>query len=54
MGVGNFHRAHQCVFVDDALGLKGHEAWGYRGVGLMPGDAKMRDVLKDLLRYGSK
>lgn len=47
MGVGNFHRAHQCVFVDDVLALKDHETWGYRGVGLMPNDAKMRDALKD-------
>mmetsp|Transcript_49881 Transcript_49881/g.118932 ORF Transcript_49881/g.118932 Transcript_49881/m.118932 type:complete len:518 (+) Transcript_49881:36-1589(+) len=47
IGVGNFHRAHQCVFVDDALSLPGHESWGYQGVGLMPGDAKMRDVLKE-------
>ncbi|CAK9036415.1 Mannitol 2-dehydrogenase (M2DH) (MDH) [Durusdinium trenchii] len=47
IGVGNFHRAHQCVFVDDSLSLPGHESWGYRGIGLMPADAKMRDVLKE-------
>ena len=92
IGVGNFHRAHQCVFVDDTLSLPGlmvccfffrcaasaryplnnpfllvvstgwsqiftwflhtftlwgHELWGYQGIGLMPGDSKMRDVLKD-------
>jgi len=47
MGVGNFHRAHQCVFVDDSLSLPGHEAWGYQGVGIMPADAKMRDVLQE-------
>eukprot|EP00440_Ansanella_granifera_P018690 gb/GFBE01020305.1/.p1 GENE.gb/GFBE01020305.1/~~gb/GFBE01020305.1/.p1 ORF type:complete len:636 (+),score=183.38 gb/GFBE01020305.1/:1-1908(+) len=47
IGVGNFHRAHQCVFLDDALSLPGHESWGYRGLGLMPGDSKMRDVLKE-------
>ncbi|CAE7944431.1 unnamed protein product [Symbiodinium sp. KB8] len=47
IGVGNFHRAHQCAFVDDALELPGHESWGYSGVGLMPGDVRMRDVLKE-------
>eukprot|EP00931_Biecheleriopsis_adriatica_P049995 TRINITY_DN2892_c0_g1_i4.p1 TRINITY_DN2892_c0_g1~~TRINITY_DN2892_c0_g1_i4.p1 ORF type:complete len:635 (-),score=154.38 TRINITY_DN2892_c0_g1_i4:184-2088(-) len=47
IGVGNFHRAHQCVFVDDSLSLPGHSSWGYKGVGLMPGDSKMRDVLKE-------
>jgi len=47
IGVGNFHRAHQCVFVDDTLSLPGHELWGYQGIGLMPGDSKMRDVLKE-------
>merc|ERR1712048_1517238 len=46
LGVGNFHRAHQCVFVDDSLSLPGHEGWGYTGVGLMPFDSKMRDALK--------
>jgi len=47
MGVGNFHRAHQCVFLDDALSLPGQASWGYRGIGLMPGDAQMRDNLKE-------
>jgi hypothetical protein len=28
--------------------VAGHEAWGYQGVGIMPADAKMRDVLQDL------
>lgn len=28
--------------------MAGHEAWGYQGVGIMPADAKMRDVLQDL------
>lgn len=46
LGVGNFHRAHQCVFVDDSLSLPGHEGWGYTGIGLMPFDSKMRDALK--------
>jgi mannitol 2-dehydrogenase len=46
IGVGNFHRAHQCVFSDDALGLPDHASWGYRGIGIMPGDRKMCDEMK--------
>jgi len=47
VGVGNFHRAHQCVFLEEALHHPGQEKWGYIGIGLMPGDAKMQDVLKE-------
>eukprot|EP00928_Gymnodinium_smaydae_P022012 TRINITY_DN18621_c0_g2_i1.p1 TRINITY_DN18621_c0_g2~~TRINITY_DN18621_c0_g2_i1.p1 ORF type:complete len:556 (+),score=49.59 TRINITY_DN18621_c0_g2_i1:152-1669(+) len=49
LGVGNFHRAHQCVFSEDALvaaDAAGAEMWGYVGVGLMPSDVKMRDALR--------
>jgi mannitol 2-dehydrogenase len=47
IGVGNFHRAHQCVFADDVLSLLGHETWGYKGIGLMPFDSKMQAVMKE-------
>lgn len=47
IGVGNFHRAHQCVFVDDSLSMPGHETWGYVGLGLMPQDEKAQSILKD-------
>lgn len=45
-GVGGFHRAHQAMYVDCLLerGL-GHE-WGICGVGVFPGDRRMRDVLR--------
>jgi len=45
IGVGNFHRAHQCVFLDDAMAQPGGEAWGYTGLGLMPFDSKLRDAM---------
>lgn len=46
IGVGGFHRAHQAVYLDDLLHRPGSEAFGICGVGLLPGDARMRDVLK--------
>ncbi len=46
-GVGGFHRAHEAMYVD-ALMNKGHALdWGICGVGLLPGDARMRDVLRE-------
>ena len=35
LSVGNFHRAHQAVYMDKALALPGHEGWGILGIGLM-------------------
>ena len=45
IGVGGFYRAHQAVYLDDLLHQPGHAEWGYCGVGLLPHDARMRDVL---------
>lgn len=39
LGVGNFHRSHQAVFLDRVLG-SGDLGWGVAGVGLLPGDAE--------------
>ncbi|RLP75584.1 mannitol dehydrogenase family protein [Mycetocola tolaasinivorans] len=44
-GLGNFHRAHQAMFLDRLLTLGEGNEWGICGVGVMPGDARMRDVL---------
>ncbi len=44
-GVGNFHRAHQAMFVDRILAT-GSTEWGICGVGLLPSDAAMRDALR--------
>ena len=41
-GVGGFHRAHQALFTDDVL--HSDPQWGICGVGLLPADARMRDV----------
>ncbi|MDX7953595.1 mannitol dehydrogenase family protein [Lichenihabitans sp. Uapishka_5] len=35
LSVGNFHRAHQAVYVDQCLALPGQDGWGILGVGLM-------------------
>lgn len=45
LGVGGFHRAHQAVYVDELLGRGLGDGWGICGVGLLPGDAAMRDAL---------
>jgi mannitol 2-dehydrogenase len=33
--VGNFHRAHQAVYLDRLIAAGGHDGWGLCGVGLM-------------------
>ncbi len=45
-GVGNFHRAHQAVYLDDLFNTgKGHD-WAIIGAGVLPSDAAMREKLK--------
>ena len=46
IGVGGFHRAHQAVYLDDLLHKETSPRWGECGVGLLPGDRRMRDALK--------
>jgi len=45
IGVGGFFRAHQAVYLDRLLHLRGNADWGYAGVGLLPGDAGIRDAM---------
>ncbi|WP_378739879.1 mannitol dehydrogenase family protein [Nocardia brasiliensis] len=45
-GVGGFHRAHQARYIDRLLELGGAREWGICGVGVLPGDRRMRDVLR--------
>ena len=53
IGVGGFHRAHQAMYVDrlmrDGSAPGGPQEtrldWGICGVGLLPGDTRMRDAL---------
>lgn len=44
-GVGGFHRAHQALYLDKLLTLGKNQDWGIVGMGVMPGDARMRDAL---------
>jgi len=45
LGVGGFHRAHLALYTDDVANDGG--AWGIRGVGILDGDRRMADVLRD-------
>ncbi len=45
IGTGNFHRAHQAVYLDELFNA-GHDLdWGIIGAGFRPPDAAMRDAL---------
>ena len=44
-GVGGFHRAHQAMYIDRLLEQGKATQWGICGVGVMPADRKMADVL---------
>ena len=45
-GVGGFHRSHEAMFIDRLLNLGGSQDWGICGVGVLPSDVQMRDVLR--------
>ena len=45
-GVGNFHRAHQAVYLDDLFGTGADHDWALVGAGVRPADAAMRDKLQ--------
>jgi mannitol 2-dehydrogenase len=44
-GVGGFHRAHQAMYVDRLLERGLATDWGICGVGVLPSDRKMADVM---------
>src|SRR5258705_13376686 len=44
-GVGGFHRAHQAMYVDRLLEMGLARDWGICGVGVLPSDRKMADVM---------
>jgi mannitol 2-dehydrogenase len=46
IGVGGFHRAHQAMYLDQLMNRGEALEWGICGVGLLPGDARMRDALR--------
>ncbi len=46
-GVGGFHRAHQAMVIDTLMREGKALDWGICGVGVLPVDAKMRDVMRE-------
>ena len=46
-GVGNFHRAHQAVYMDALLNTGRDFNWAIIGAGVRPADERMRRVLAD-------
>src|SRR6201985_852578 len=47
IGAGHFHRDHQAMYIDRLLQQGLAHDWGICGVGVMPSDWTMRDVLND-------
>ena len=45
IGVGNFHRSHQAMYIDTLMNQGAALDWGICGVGLQPANATMRDVM---------
>ncbi|GED22794.1 mannitol dehydrogenase family protein [Halomonas halmophila] len=45
IGVGGFHRAHQAMYLDQLMSRGQAHDWGIIGVGVMPGDARMKELL---------
>ncbi|TDO44078.1 mannitol 2-dehydrogenase [Kribbella sp. VKM Ac-2527] len=45
-GVGGFHRAHQAMYLDRLMNDGKALDWGIAGVGVMPADRRMADVMK--------
>ncbi len=46
LGVGNFHRAHQALYLDDLFNRGRDLDWAVLGSGVRPGDAAMRRALE--------
>jgi mannitol 2-dehydrogenase len=47
IGAGHFHRAHQAMYIDRLLEQGLAREWGICGVGVLPDNWPMRDVLRD-------
>ncbi|MFK7879542.1 mannitol dehydrogenase family protein [Roseobacter sp.] len=47
VGVGNFHRAHQAIYLDALHNLGSDPAWGICGAGVRAPDARMREELSE-------
>jgi mannitol 2-dehydrogenase len=46
IGLGNFHRAHMAVYLDDLFAMGLCHDWAILGAGVRDGDARMREALK--------
>ncbi len=46
VGVGGFHRAHEAMYLDRLLTAGTAGGWGICGVGLLPGDRRMQQVMQ--------
>ncbi|WP_371878997.1 mannitol dehydrogenase family protein [Gemmobacter fulvus] len=46
IGLGNFHRAHMAVYLDDLFALGQDHDWAILGAGVRAGDARMREALR--------
>jgi mannitol 2-dehydrogenase len=44
-GVGGFHRAHQAMYLDRLMNAGKAHDWAICGVGVLPGDARMKQVM---------
>ncbi|MEX5718612.1 mannitol dehydrogenase family protein [Geodermatophilus maliterrae] len=45
LGVGAFHRSHQALYVDRLLEQGTAQEWGFCGVGVLPSDRRMAEVM---------
>ncbi len=45
IGVGNFHRSHEALYVEEAMQRSNAFDWAIQGVGIMPGDASLLRAL---------
>jgi mannitol 2-dehydrogenase len=45
LGVGGFHRSHQAMYLDRLLSQGTATDWGICGVGVLPGDRRMQEVM---------
>ncbi|PRY14018.1 mannitol dehydrogenase family protein [Kineococcus rhizosphaerae] len=45
LGVGGFHRAHQAMYLDRLMNDGEALDWGIRGIGVLPHDARMKEVM---------
>lgn len=46
-GLGNFHRSHQAMYLDRLMNEGLALEWGICGVGVLPGDTRIRDALHE-------